>query len=296
MISELKENDVVYLNGNWLPFYDAKISPLDRGFLFADGVYEVIPVYNCVPFLVDDHIARLFQSLIKIKIKIALSKDELISIIQKLIGQSKFKNQIIYIQITRGVAPRNHAFPVKKTLPTIFAMSTLLNRPSDLDKSVGIKAITLDDNRWARCNIKSIALLPNVLSRQEAVSSGVDEAILFKNNLLTEGAASTIWVVKNSKVYCPKKSSLLLEGIRISLIKNICKDLEINFQRRNLIREELINADEVLLTSATKEVASVVEIDNIKIGLNNYKGSPGPIFKLISDQYNKVIKNNLNIA
>ncbi len=292
MISELRENEVVYLNGNWLPFSDAKISPLDRGFLFADGVYEVIPVYNYVPFLVDNHISRLFQSLLKIKIKIDLTKVELISIIQRLIDQSKFRDQIIYIQITRGVASRNHSFPVK-TIPTIFVMSSMLKRPTDLDKSVGIKAITLEDNRWTRCNIKSIALLPNVLSRQEAVSSGVDEAILFKNNLLTEGAASTIWVVKNNEVYCPIKSSLLLEGIRISTIENICKYLKVNFQRKNLNREDLLSADEVLLTSATKEVASVVEIDSKKIGVDGYKGSPGPMFKLISNQYSELIDRNL---
>ena len=291
MISELEKNEIVYLNGKWLPFQDAKISPLDRGFVFGDGIYEVVPVYNKVPSYVDSHITRLFQSLTKIKLQISLSKNELISIIQDLIKKSRFDNQIIYIQITRGVAKRNHAFPLK-TSPTIFAMSSFLKRPTKIEKSVGIKAITLDDNRWTRCNIKSIALLPNVLSRQEAVSLGVDEAILFKNNFLTDGAASTIWTVKNKVVSCPKKNSLILEGIRIRIIEDICKNLDINFLRKNITKKELLSSDEVLLTSATKEVSSIVEIDDKKIGFGKFKGAPGQISKIISDRYNSLIEKH----
>jgi D-alanine transaminase len=289
---EADEISNIYLNGEWIPLSEAKISPLDRGFLFSDGIYEVIPVYNSIPFFIEDHLTRLFNSLLNIEIKITLSRKNVVSIVNKLISINSLKNQIIYIQITRGVAKRNHAFPEKETTPTIFAMTSPLIRPSEIEKNNGVNAITLEDSRWLRCNIKSISLLPNVLSSEKAVSLGADEAILIKNDYLTEGAASTIWVVKNNTIYCPKKSQSLLEGIRIKLIEEICLNNKIDFKRKDIRKEELLTADEVLLTSATKEVAAVVKINNKKIGLSDFKGTPGPVFKKLNLEYNKIIESN----
>ena len=284
-------HDLAYFNGNFMPINDVRISPLDRGFLFADGVYEVVPVYNKSPFFFDEHLDRLYRSLNKIRLDPCIKKEELRSCIEELIKQTRHSHQIVYVQITRGVANRNHAFP-KSTRPTIFIMSSELVRPAEKMFSEGVSAITTNDNRWKSCDIKSISLLPNVLAREEAVASNCHEAILVDNGNVTEGAASTIWIVKQGKVFCPEPCNNLLEGIRIKIIEKLCFELEILFQRRNFKVSELINADEILLTSATKEILPITSVNGKKIGIKNHKGKPGTIFQKLRRRYTDLILSN----
>ena len=283
-------SSIVYLNERYVPLSEAKISPLDRGFLFADGVYEVIPVYSGSFFCFEMHYNRLKISLESIKLTIDLNQEKLFHIINQLIIKNPGKHQIIYLQITRGVANRNHAFPVHAS-PTIFAMSSPLIRPSLESRNNGITAITTDDERWGRCDIKSISLLANVLARQKANEEHTNEAILIKDDKLQEGAASSVWVVINNTVLIPRKGQNILEGVRIKIIESICGKLNINFSRRDIFYEEMIKSDEVFLTSATKEVLAITMIDRQKIGNKTHSNKPGPIFKKIQQEYDKLINN-----
>jgi len=280
--------DLAYYNGNFMPINDVRISPLDRGFLFADGVYEVVPVYNKSPFFFNEHLDRLYRSLKKIRLDPLIKKEEIKSCIEELIIQTRHSHQIVYVQITRGVANRNHAFP-RSTRPTIFIMSSELIRPTKQMFSEGVSAITTNDNRWKLCDIKSISLLPNVLAREEAIASNCHEAILVDNGNVTEGAASTIWIVKQGKVFCPKPCNNLLEGVRIKIIEKLCFELEILFQRRNFKVSELMNADEILLTSATKEILPITSVNGKKIGIKNREGKPGTIFQKLRRRYTDLI-------
>ena len=284
-------DNLAYFNGKFMPISDVKISPLDRGFLFADGVYEVVPVYNKQPFFFSEHLDRLYRSLKKIRLDPCKKKEEIKSCIEKLILRTGHKHQIIYIQITRGVAQRNHAFP-KSTRPTIFIMASELIRPTEQMFSEGVNAITTKDNRWKSCDIKSISLLSNVLAREEAAALNCHEAILVDNGKITEGAASTIWIVKHGKVFCPEPCNNLLEGVRIEIIKKLCFELKIFFERRNFEMSELMNADEILLTSATKEILPITSVNGEKIGMKNLKGKPGSIFQKLRQRYTDLILSN----
>ena len=284
-------DDLAYFNGKFMPISDVRVSPLDRGFLFADGVYEVVPVYNKNPFFFNEHLDRLFTSLKKIRLNPGKKKEEIKSCIEELILQTRHSHQIIYVQITRGVAHRNHAFP-KSTRPTIFMMSSELIRPTEKMFSEGVSAITTNDNRWKSCDIKSISLLPNVLAREEAVAMNCHEAILVDNGMVTEGAASTIWLVKQGKVFCPEPCTNLLEGVRIKIIDKLCSDLEILFERKNFDVKDLMTADEILLTSATKEILPITSVNGKKIGNRNIEGKPGRIFQLLRQRYNDLILPN----
>ena len=285
-------HDLAYFNGKFMPINDVRISPLDRGFLFADGVYEVVPVYNKNPFFFNEHLDRLYRSLEKIRLDPCITKNEIKNCIKDLIIQTRYSHQIVYVQITRGVGYRNHAFP-KNSRPTIFIMSSELIRPTDQMISNGINAITTNDNRWNSCDIKSISLLPNVLAREEAVALNCDEAILVDNGKITEGAASTIWIVKHGKVFCPEPCNNLLEGVRIKIIENLCFELEIFFERRNFEVNELMNADEILLTSATKEILPITSVNGKKIGIKNHEeGKPGRVFQKLRKRYTELILSN----
>ncbi len=286
---DLDVNATVYLNGNYVSVVDAKISPLDRGFLFADGIYEVIPVYGGSLFCFEMHYYRLQKSLESIKLKIDLSKERLIDIANQLVLKNSGKHQVIYLQITRGVAKRNHSFPINTPSPTIFAMSNPLIRPSVEERNNGISAITTHDERWKRCDIKSISLLPNVLAREKSREENASEAILIRDKKLQEGAASSIWIVSKNTVMLPSKGPNMLEGIRINIIESICHKLNINFIRRDIYYDEIFKSDEVFLSSATKEVLSISMIDGKKIGNKSYKNKPGPIFQKIQLEYDKLI-------
>ncbi len=270
----------VFLNGKWLPADQAKVSAFDRGFVFGDGVYEVIPVYGKRPFRLTQHLARLDRSCNSIRLQNPHSGEEWTKIIGQLIEQSNSDDQSIYLQITRGVAARDHAFPVKVS-PTSFAFSKPLKYADNKEQENGVSAITTEDIRWLRCDIKSVALLANVILRQDAIESGAAEAILLRDESLTEGAASNIFIVKNDCIITPPKSELILPGITRDLIVELAQANDICMEERNVTVRELMTADEVWMSSSTKEILPIVTVNDTVIG----NGKPGPMHKRLYDIY-----------
>lgn len=258
---------IVYLNGEFLPADEAKISVLDRGFIFGDGVYEVIPVYGGRLFRGPHHLQRLNNGLQAIRIDSPLSDREWLAILDELVKKNGGGDQSLYLQVTRGIAPRDHRFPEPIT-PTIFAMSNPLVEV-DLSKQQGISAVTLEDNRWLRCNIKSISLLPNILLKQQAYDAEGGEALLVRDGYVTEGASSNIIIVKGDTLITPPQSSHLLPGITRDLVIELCQTHSVPHELRSIRKEELIDADEVWVTSSTKEIIPVISIDDRPVGSGN---------------------------
>lgn len=272
----------IYLNGQYLPIEEAKISVLDRGFIFGDGVYEVIPVYSHMAFRLPEHLRRLQHSLDGIKLANPHSDAEWTRIIGELVSRNDGEDQYLYLHITRGVAKRDHAFPNPPVAPTVFAMTSPLPAPSDALLQSGIACITAADNRWLRCDIKSIALLPNVLLRQMAVDAGCAETILIRNNeFMTEGSASNIFVVKAGKLLAPPKDNLMLPGITYDVVLEIAAANGIPHEVRRVMKEEVFAADELLLTSSTKEVLAITQLDGKPVG----SGMPGAMFARLHALY-----------
>lgn len=270
-----RQNSLVYLNGTYLPLNEAKVPVLDRGFLFGDGVYEVIPVYGGRPFRLEEHLRRLDHSLAGIRMVSPLSDGEWAEVFRRLIGGPG--DQYIYLQVTRGVQPkRDHAIPAEIE-PTVFVMCSPI-APIPLD---GIRAVTVPDIRWLRCDIKAITLLSNVLLRQEAVDLGAAEAILVRDGRVTEGAASNIFIVKEGVVITPPKSSEILPGITRDLVLELARAEGIPAEERSFSLEELKAAEEIWMTSSTREVLAVIELDGNPVG----SGQPGPVWKRIQSIY-----------
>jgi len=272
----------IFLNGQYMPIEEAKISVLDRGFIFGDGVYEVIPVYSRRAFRIAEHLLRLQHSLDGIKLANPYRNAEWASIIGELIARNAPEDQYIYLHITRGVAKRDHAFPNPPVKPTVFIMSNpLLTPPAELLQS-GIACLTAPDNRWLRCDIKAIALLPNVLLRQMAVDAGYAETILIRDNeFMTEGAASNIFVVQDGKLLAPPKDNLMLPGITYDVVLEIAAANGIPCEVRRVLKEEVFAADELLLTSSTKEVLAITTLDGKPVG----NGKPGAMFVKLHQLY-----------
>ncbi len=260
----------VYLNGDYLPLFEAKVSVLDRGFLFGDGVYEVIPSYSGRLFKLQDHLDRLQKSLARIRLQLNYSTTQWLEILTPLLDKSK--DQYIYLQITRGVAAkRDHAFPTDPT-PTIFAMCSDL-QPFPGVKS-GIKALTMDDSRWELCNVKATTLLANILLRQEAIEKGASEAILYKKDYVTEGAASNLFAVINNILMTPKNTTEILPGITRQVILELARRHHIPASEDVISLQALKTASEIWVTSSTREIVPVVELDSEKVG----DGKPGVIW------------------
>jgi len=282
----------IYLNGQYMPVEEAKVSVLDRGFIFGDGVYEVIPVYSRKAFRLEEHLRRLQHSLDGIKLANPHSNTEWTRIIGELIARNADEDQYLYLHITRGVARRDHAFPNPPVNPTVFMMSnSLLTPPAELLHS-GISCITAPDNRWLRCDIKAIALLPNVLLRQMAVDAGCAETILIRSEsitpesitegaFMTEGAASNIFVVKNGTLLAPPKDNLMLPGITYDVVLELAAANGIPHEVRRIAVAEVFAADELLLTSSTKEVLAITQLDGKPIG----SGKPGAMFARLHALY-----------
>lgn len=265
----------VYLNGAYLPLADAKVSVLDRGFLFGDGVYEVIPAYNGRLFRLEDHIARLNNSLNGIRLPLPHSVADWEAIFRPLLADDR--DQYIYLQVTRGYAPkRDHGFP-EQIVPTIFAMCSDIKPFAGLID--GIKAITLDDTRWQLCNIKAITLLGNILLRQEALDQGCAEAILVRNGYVVEGAASNLFAVLDGELITPPKSHEILPGITRDVILELAAAHNIPYQEDIIALEALNNASEIWVASSTREIVPVIELDGQQVG----DGKPGPIWKHMDD-------------
>lgn len=281
----MSTDPTVYLNGEFMPLSEARIPVLDRGFIFGDGIYEVVPAYNRQPFRWPQHLNRLRRSLTRIGISNPLDDDGWAGLVSELINRHPWDDQFVYMQITRGVAKRDHAFPEQST-PTVFAMSSEFHKPAAELLSKGIAAITLKDERWLNCDIKSVSLLGNVLARQAAVDANAVECIMFRDGFLTEGSASTIWVVRNGKVLVPVRDRRILEGIRIGLIEELCASESLTLEQRNITREEVMGADELLVSSATKEVVPITSLNDNPVG----SGQPGPVFSRLHAAYQRAIK------
>lgn len=277
-----------YLNGEFSNTRDAKVSVLDRGFIFGDGIYEVVPAYEGRPFRFDEHMARLERSLGELRIPNPMDKagwrqlvDRLIAAYAQHVGKKPQEtNQLVYIQVTRGVAWRDHVMPPDLE-PTVFAMVNRLYIYTAEERAKGVMCVTADDFRWQKAHIKSISLVGAVLSRQISADEGGNETIMFRDGFLSEAAASNVWVVKNGVVLGPPKDHLVLEGIRYGLLEQLCGKQGIPFELRRVSREEVLAADEILLTSATKEILPCTVLDGKPVG----NGRPGPIYDRLFSGY-----------
>jgi D-alanine transaminase len=271
---------MVFLNGEFLPPEEAKVPVLDRGFIFGDGVYEVVPVYSRVPFRLDEHLARLERSLGETQIRNPYSRAQWRELIYRLIDAQSFEDQAVYFQVTRGVAKRDHAFP-KGVEPTVFMMSNpLVNPPAELVQKGGA-AVSAVDNRWLRCDIKSIALIGNCLLRQLSAEQGLSETILFRDGKLTEASACNVFVVKQGRIHSPAKGNLILPGITYDVVTELARANGLPLDFRQVSEAEVRGADELWITSSSKEVFPIVELDGRKIG----DGKPGPVFKRMHALY-----------
>jgi D-alanine transaminase len=263
-----------------MPVEEARVPVLDRGFIFGDGVYELVPVYSRVPFRLDEHLARLERSLAAVRIRNPYSRAEWRDIILQLVAKQPFEDQGIYFQVTRGVAKRDHAFP-KDAVPTVFVMANPLVCPPQELVERGAAAVTAIDDRWHRCDIKSTSLLGNCLLRQVSADVGAAETILFRDGKLSEASASNVFVVKQGAILAPAKSNLILPGITYDVVVELAQGAGLPLQFRDLPEAEVRAADEIWLTSSSKEVLAVVTLDGKQVG----DGRPGPMFRRMYGLY-----------
>lgn len=272
----------VYLNGRFMPIEEAQIPVLDRGFIFGDGVYEVIPVYSRNIFRLAEHLQRLQHSLDGIRLPNPYRDEQWAEIVRELVARNEGEDQYLYLHITRGVAKRDHAFPVPPVAPTVFLMSSpLLHPPAELLET-GVSAVTATDNRWLRCDIKAISLLPNVLLRQMAADAGCAETIMLRENaFLTEGSASNIFIVKNGILLAPPKDHLMLPGITYDVVLELAAANGIPSEIRRISAAEVFAADEILMTSSTREILAITKVDEKTIG----SGKPGAMFTKLYTLY-----------
>jgi D-alanine transaminase len=291
-----------YLNGEYTRLPDARISVMDRGFIFGDAIYEVVPVYGGRLFCFEQHMARLGRSLAEVRIPNPHTLEQWHLITSKLIadfdrstlgdGQSDASNPLdllIYIQITRGVALRDHVMPADIT-PTVFALASAMKLPTPEQRAQGVACVSADDFRWKKAHIKSVSLLGAVFARQISADVGAVETIMFRDGFLSEAAASNVWVVKDGTVMGPPKDHLVLEGIRYGLIESFCRDQGIPFALRRISRDEVLEADELLLSSATKEVLPITTLDGLPVGRGEGRGRPGPVYALLYQAYQQAKK------
>jgi len=286
MIPDTDPNSIVYLNGEYQRLADAKISVLDRGFIFGDGIYDVVPVYAGKPFRMAAHLARLQRNLKILRLETGFTTADWEALVTDMIKRSGLSNCVVYIQVSRGVAKRDHAFPLG-VKPTIFCMVNPFTRPTAQQRDQGLSAVSATDIRWQRCDIKSTSLLANILARQQAVDSGVDEVIQFRDGLLTEGSACNIWMVKDGELLAPPLDEHILEGIRYRLLEELAVQQDIPFVARPIAQHEVDTADELMLTSATKEVLPIVIYNGQPVGGT---GRPGPIYRRLQAAYDKLVE------
>ncbi|MHB8354539.1 MAG: D-amino acid aminotransferase [Burkholderiales bacterium] len=270
----------VYLNGRFMPMEQAQVPVMDRGFIFGDGVYEVIPVYDRIPLALDRHLDRLTRSLAGVRITNPLSRTDWETLVRELITREPAANQSIYLHITRGVAPRDHAFPREAT-PTVLAMAKPMAPPPSQWLTEGIKAITHEDFRWLKCDLKTTSLLANILLRQMAVEADATECLLIRDGYLTEGAASNAMVVVDGVLLAPPRNHLLLPGITYDLVLEIAAKHGIPFEERPVTEAELRRASEIMMTSSTREIVPITTLDGQPVG----NGRPGPVSQKLLSLY-----------
>ncbi|MFT0545064.1 D-amino acid aminotransferase [Allopusillimonas ginsengisoli] len=284
MIPDVDNDSIVYLNGQYVRLGDAKISVLDRGFIFGDGIYDVVPAYQGKPFRMEGHLARLERSLTAIGIDTGMTRDNWRALVTDMIARSGLGDCMVYIQVTRGVARRDHAFP-ENVQPTIFCMVSPFTRPDAAKREKGLSAVGIPDIRWLRCEVKSVSLLGNVLAKQQAVEAGVDDVLQFRDGFLSEGSSCNIWVVRNCVLLAPPRDNLILEGIRYGFIEELAAAANVPFEVRTISEAEVDTADELMLTSATKEILPITRYNARPVG----KGVAGPVYAALRAGYDKVI-------
>ena len=275
-----------HLNGQTLPLCDAKVSVLDRGFIFGDGVYEVIPVYGRRLFRFDEHMARLQRSLTKLRIANPHTREGWLALVRELVGAQPAHDQLVYIQVTRGVALRDHVMP-EGISPTVFAMTSELKPPSAEMRHQGVACVTARDFRGERGDIKSISLLGNVLARQISADHGAAETVMFRDGWLTEGSGCNVWVVHEGALLGPPKGDHVLEGIRYELFAELCEDVGIAYNLRPIAEADVFAADELMLSSATKEILPITRLDGQAVGHGALRGKPGPVYGRIYEAYQR---------
>ena len=279
-----------YLNGEFTRVCDAKVSVLDRGFIFGDGIYEVVPVYGRRLFRFDEHMARLQRGLAKVRIGNPHDRDGWLQrcrrLVQALADQTGAQDQLVYIQVTRGVAPRDHVMP-PGIVPTVYMMVTPMKPPTADQRHHGVACVTARDFRWERGDIKSISLLGNVLARQISADHGAVETVMFRDGYLTEASASNVWVVHEGALLGAPKSEHVLEGIRFDLLRELCEDEGIAYNLRPISEADVRSADELLLSSATKEVLAVTQLDGEAVGHGALRGKVGPVYARLYEAYQR---------
>lgn len=271
---------IVYLNGEFTPAEEAKVSVFDRGFLLGDGVYEVIPAYAGNLFRLREHLDRLQSSLDAIRLENPMSFAQWEKVLNELVEKNYSDNLSVYLQVTRGAAVRDHAFP-QDTPATIFAMCNVIKPLPEKYYAEGVSAITVADNRWQRCDIKSISLLANVLLRQQAVDQGAAESILIRDGQVSEGSASNVFIVVDGEIRTPAKSQYILPGITRDLVMELAAENKLPAAEKPISEEELFQAQEVWVSSSTKEILPVTHINDQAVG----NGKPGPVWQQMSEIY-----------
>lgn len=281
-----------YVDGIYLPLAEARVSPMDRGFLFGDGAYEVIPVYSRRAFRIDEHVARLANTLAAMRLANPHSADDWKAIILEIVARNPWDDQSVYLQVTRGAdTRRNHAFPGPEVKPTVFLMSEPLVTPSAEQLASGIAAVSAADIRWLRCDLKTVSMLANCLLRQHAIDHGCMETVLFRDSFLTEGAASSIFVCKDGVLLVPPKSHLMLPGVTYDVVLELARRHGMKHEVREVLEAEVRSADELWMTSSTKEVLPITTLDGRPVG----DGKPGPMGRQMYARYqdfkNTVMRN-----
>jgi len=273
-------SEIVYLNGEFMPLSEARIPVLDRGFIFGDGVYEVIPVYSRNPFRLAEHLVRFRRSHDAIRLDNPFSDEEWTGLVDELVARNGGEDQSIYLQVTRGVAKRDHAFPAG-TQPTVFGMSSPLTTPAKDAIENGVAAITTTDFRWLKCDVKSTSLLGNCLLRQAAADAGALEVVMFRDGHLTEGSSSNVFVVKDGTILAPPKDNLVLPGITYDVVIELAQRQGLAHKVGPVSEQTVRNADEIWVTSSTKEVLAVTTLDGRAVG----DGKPGAVFRQMHQLY-----------
>ena len=284
-------SDIVYLNGEFLPLDQARVPVLDRGFIFGDGVYEVIPVYSRRAFRLPQHLERLRRSLDAIRIANPHSDGEWTRLIGDIIGRNAGDDQSVYLQVTRGVAKRDHAFP-REAKPTVFVMSGPLVTPARELVETGVPCITGTDYRWLKCDVKSVSLLGNCLLRQSAADAGAAEIVLFRDGHLTEASASNVFVIRKGALLSPPKTHLILPGITYDVVLELAAATGIPVELRGIPEAEVRGADELWLTSSTREVLAIVSLDGKPVGT----GKPGPVFRKLYQAFQEFKRKVMRAA
>jgi D-alanine transaminase len=276
------------LNGEVLPLSQAKVSVLDRGFIFGDGIYEVVPAYGGRLFRFEEHMARLERSLDKMRIRNPLSREAWLARIRHLVGalieHTGAPDQLVYLQVTRGVAMRDHVMP-SGIEPTVFIMVNPMKPMTTEQRHQGVACVTARDFRWERGDIKSVSLLGNVMARQISADAGALETIMFRDGMLTEASGSNVWIVRDGALLGAPKSNHVLEGIRFDLLSELCEAAGVPYILKPIPESDVRSADEVLLSSATKEVLPVTRLDTEPVGHGTMRGRPGPVYARLHEAY-----------